>query len=248
MALVPVTVLLVVAARPIVQVLFGRGDFDAAALATTARVAAWYAGSALGLAMRSVASHACLAVCDRRHATTVALVAMGVNVVGDLTLGVTYGVAGIALSTTASLAVAALLAVVLLARQHDGVTLPPLTATGLRLGAAATAAALAGVLVPVVAGTGRRHTVQGNAGNDELVDEFMADNMSGNEVMRGGTGNDRIYIGFGRDKPTETQETTPSSTPNARRPTSTAGRVRTPIAAIELAVVRRIEGYESIVA
>ena len=43
-------------------------------------------------------------------------------------------------------------------------------------------------------------TVQGNAGNDELVDESMADNMSGTEIMRGGTGNDRIYVGFGLDK------------------------------------------------
>jgi Ca2+-binding RTX toxin-like protein len=28
----------------------------------------------------------------------------------------------------------------------------------------------------------------------------MADNMSGNEIMRGGTGNDRILVGFGLDK------------------------------------------------
>ncbi|WP_369130195.1 murein biosynthesis integral membrane protein MurJ [Modestobacter roseus] len=151
LVLLPVTVVLVVAARPLVQLVFGRGDFDAAAVAATTTAATWYAAATLGLALRSITSRACLAVGDRRTPAVVALLAMAVNVVGDLTLGVAYGIAGIALSTSLSLVLAAGLSIALLARRHDGVSLGPLARSVARLGAAAllggllAAGALAGL-------------------------------------------------------------------------------------------------------
>lgn len=147
--LTPVVVLLVVVARPVVQLLFGRGDFDQAAVTATATAVAFYAASALGMAVRSTASRAFLAVGDSRTPTVIALAVMAVNVVGDLTLGVTFGVAGLALSTSLSLTVGAVLAVWLLARRHAVATVRTLIASTARVGGAAV---LAGsTAVPVLA-------------------------------------------------------------------------------------------------
>ena len=143
----PVTVVLVVAARPIVQLIFGRGDFDEAAVEATATAVAFYAASALGLAVRSTASRACLAVGDSRTPTVVALVAMAVNVVGDLTLGLAFGIPGIALSTTLSLAVGAVLTVALLARRHAAVSAHLAGRSAVRLAISAVAAGLAAAAV-----------------------------------------------------------------------------------------------------
>ncbi|MGY2079849.1 murein biosynthesis integral membrane protein MurJ [Modestobacter sp. SYSU DS0657] len=142
LVLAPVTAVLVVAARPLVELAFGRGDFDAAAIAATSTAAGWYAAAILGMALRSVASRASLAVGDRRSPTLVALVAMAVNVVGDLTLGLAFGIAGIAAATSLSLLVAAALGLALLARRHDGVALSALSGSLARLGGAALAGGL----------------------------------------------------------------------------------------------------------
>lgn len=157
--LAPVVVLLVVLARPAVQLLYGRGDFDEAAVAATATAVACYAASALGIAVRATASRACLAVGDSRTPTLVAVVAMVVNVVGDLTLGLQFGIAGLALSTSLSLVVGAVLAVWLLARRHRAVTVAPVVATSARVGAAAALAGIAAAaavarLAPEGDGTG----------------------------------------------------------------------------------------------
>ena len=72
---------------------------------------------------------------------------MVVNVVGDLTLGVAYGIPGLAASTSLSLCVGAAMLVVMLARRHGGVSLRPMAAATVRVGAAALAAALAGVIL-----------------------------------------------------------------------------------------------------
>ena len=93
--------------------------------------------------MRVIASRACFAVGDSRSPVTVAIVSMVVNVVGDLTLGVAYGIPGLAASTSLSLCVGAAMLVVMLARRHGGVSLRPMAAATVRVGAAA----LAGVIL-----------------------------------------------------------------------------------------------------
>jgi putative peptidoglycan lipid II flippase len=147
LVLLPVVVVLVVAARPIVQLAFGRGDFDAAAVAATSTAVVFYAASAVGLAVRSTASRACLAVGDSRTPTVVALVSMALNVVGDLTLGLAFGIAGIALATSLSLAAGAVLTVVLLARRHGAVSAGPVAASAVRLSLAASAGGLLAAVV-----------------------------------------------------------------------------------------------------
>lgn len=116
--LAPVVVLLVLAAEPIVRVVYGRGAFDAAAAQLTSTAVAWYAGSALALAWRVIMTRALLAVGVGRTTVVSALISMVVNVAGDLTLGVRYGVAGLAASTTASLLVGAAWLAVSLGRRH----------------------------------------------------------------------------------------------------------------------------------
>lgn len=139
--LTPVVVLLVVAAEPIVDLMFGRGDFGNDAVRMTATAVAVYAVSAVGIAVRSIASRACFAVGDSRTPVLVSVVSMVVNVVGDLTLGVRYGVPGLAAATSLSLVVGAGLLVYLLGRRHGAVALPAVSATAGRVLAAAAVGA-----------------------------------------------------------------------------------------------------------
>lgn len=145
--LTPVAVVLVVAAAPIVSLVFGRGAFDAADVALTSTALAWYAPALVALGWREVAARACYAVDDARTPVVVAAFAMVVNVVGDLTLGRIYGVAGLAGSTTLSLFVGAAGTTWLLSRRHGAVAVRPATMSAARIAGAGTLAALAGLAV-----------------------------------------------------------------------------------------------------
>lgn len=149
--LAPVTALLVVAAEPIVTLVFGRGDFDDTAVRLTSIAVVGYAVSAMGLGARVVASRASFAVGDSRMPVAVAIFSMVVNVVGDLTLGVTYGVAGLAAATSLSLVLGAVLMVVLLGRRHRAVDLREVGAATVRVLVAAALAAAAGGAVGAAA-------------------------------------------------------------------------------------------------
>ena len=149
--LTPAVAILVVAVDPLVRVIFGRGNFDTEAIAMTSVAVCGYALSAVMIGMRSLTTRASLAIGDTRLPVLTAVVIMALNVLGDLTLGITYGVAGLAASTSMSLAVGTVLLVVLLGRRHDAVRLTPLMATTARVGAAGLVAALACHLLGVPA-------------------------------------------------------------------------------------------------
>lgn len=146
--LAPVCAVFVVAAGPLVATAFGRGAFDAEDVAATATAVACYAPGLLALGIRQVVARASYALGDSRGPVVVAVLAMVVNVVGDLALAPLLGLAGIALATTASLVVAALLNAWLLHRHHGGLDLPAAAAL---LGRALVLAAVAGA-----AGAGAR--------------------------------------------------------------------------------------------
>jgi len=99
---------------------------------------------------------ASLALGDSRRPVTVAAVAMVINVIGDLTLGLAWGVSGLAASTTLSLLLAATANAWLLRRCHRLVDILPLAGMlGRVLAAGGCAAAAAGAavrLLPVEAG------------------------------------------------------------------------------------------------
>jgi putative peptidoglycan lipid II flippase len=75
---------------------------------------------------------------DSRRPVTVFVMAMTINVVGDFTLGLTFGIAGIAASTSLSVLFAAVANTWLLGRRHDAVDLKSLPLILGRTAAAAT--------------------------------------------------------------------------------------------------------------
>jgi putative peptidoglycan lipid II flippase len=119
----PVAVVLAVAAEPVVGLLLGRGAFDAEAVQLTALAVTAYSAGLLGLALREPATRAFYALGNSRTPVLLALVGMAVNVVGDLTLGVRYGVLGLAASTSASLLLVAVLTLWRLGRAVEGLSL-----------------------------------------------------------------------------------------------------------------------------
>ena len=137
-ALAPIAAVLIVVAQPVVATLFGYGAFDGDAVDATATALRWYAAGLIALGMSTLFVRASHAVGDTVRPVITAIVAMSVNVVGDLWLGPLWGIRGIALATTASLAVAAALNGWWLIRRHDAVDLPDLlkVAGRLLLGAA----------------------------------------------------------------------------------------------------------------
>jgi putative peptidoglycan lipid II flippase len=159
--LTPVVVVLVVAADAAVVVVFGRGSFDARAVRLTALAVTAFAVSLLALAARELVARAFYALGDSRTPVVVAVLGMAVNVVGDLTLGRRYGVAGLAAATSLSLLSAAALLGYLLRRRHRALAGRDTAARLARIAAAATAALAAAVTVrmaveasPVRAGAG----------------------------------------------------------------------------------------------
>lgn len=141
--LAPIAVVLLAAPQQVVTLAFGRGAFDEEAVRVTAVAVVCFLPGLLALACRQVLVSACYAVGDTRGPVAIGVVAMVVNVVGDLTLAPIFGVAGIVAATSASLLVAAVLTGWLAARRH---ALVPLRRTLPLLGRTAAAAIGAGVL------------------------------------------------------------------------------------------------------
>jgi putative peptidoglycan lipid II flippase len=150
----PVVVVLAVGAKPIVVLLLARGNFDARAVELTTLAVSVYAVALAGLAVREVVARTCLAVGDSRTPVLTATAAMAVNVAGDLTLGVRYGVTGLAASTSLSVILAAVVLSILTARRHRAVALRPLARTTTAVLAAAAASAVAGWAVLRLADVG----------------------------------------------------------------------------------------------
>jgi putative peptidoglycan lipid II flippase len=146
--LAPVCVGLLVAAGPVVTIVYQRGSFSPADARLTAQAVVWYAPALLAMGWREVVVRASIAAGDSKGPVTVALVAMVVNVAGDLTLGLAWGIPGLALSTSLSLMLAAAANTWLLGHRHNLVVTRPLLLMALRVMAAATiaAGAAAGVL------------------------------------------------------------------------------------------------------
>jgi putative peptidoglycan lipid II flippase len=151
---VPICAGLLAAAGPLVTLVYEHGNFDRDAVAETATALRWYVPALLALSWREVVVRASYAVGDSRTPMLVAVLAMVVNVVGDLTLGRWLGIAGLAASTSAAICVAAVVNTWLLAHRHQGVCGGPLLGLVARTGAAGLVATLVAFLV--AAGVGER--------------------------------------------------------------------------------------------
>lgn len=145
--LTPVAIVLAVTAVPLVTLVFGRGAFDGHAVMLTATALAWYAPGLVALGCRAIVVKASYSIGDPRAPMVVAVVAMVVNVVGDIVLAPIMGVAGIALATTASLVLAAVVNLMLLHRRHQAVDIRAVGGLVSRTAALALVSGTAGVLL-----------------------------------------------------------------------------------------------------
>jgi len=145
--LMPVWGFLVVCAVPLVALVFEHGSFSPSDTQRTATAMLWYAPALLALGWREMVVRASYAMGDSRRPVTVFVMAMTINVVGDFTLGLTFGIAGIAASTSLSVSFAAVANTWLLGRRHDAVDLRSLPLMITRTGAAAAAGTAAAALV-----------------------------------------------------------------------------------------------------
>src|SRR4029453_6929248 len=132
---------------PLVALLFERGNFGPTDTQRTATAVLWYAPALVALGWRELIVRASYALGDTRRPVLVAVIAMAVNVVGDLTLGLTVGIKGLAASTSLSLVCAAVVNTWLLNTRHNAVHHRPLFGMLGRTAMAAAAGAGAGALV-----------------------------------------------------------------------------------------------------
>src|SRR5690606_26800946 len=91
---------------------------DEEAVAVTATAVVWLLPALLAVGWRQVVVSASYAVGDTRGPVAISILAMVVNVVGDLTLAPVLGVPGIVLATSVSLTLAAVLTSRLVALRH----------------------------------------------------------------------------------------------------------------------------------
>jgi putative peptidoglycan lipid II flippase len=156
--LMPVSGFMIVCAVPLVALLFEHGSFTPADTLRTATAMLWYAPALLALGWREMVVRASYALGDSRRPVLVFLFAVSINVVGDFTLGLTFGIAGLAASTSLSVTFAAVANTWLLGRRHGAVDVKALPVMVCRTAVAAATGTAAGalvyrLLVPVV-GTG----------------------------------------------------------------------------------------------
>lgn len=145
--LTPLSIALACAAVPLVTLAFARGSFGPDDVASTSSAVLWYAPALLALGWRELVVRASFAVGDSSGPVVVAAVAMLVNVAGDLTAGLRWGIPGLAAATSASLVCAAALNTWLLHRRHGALPTAGLGALLARTGGAAVVATAVGVLV-----------------------------------------------------------------------------------------------------
>ena len=145
--LMPVSGFMIVCAVPLVALLFQHGSFTPADTLRTATAMLWYAPALLALGWREMVVRASYALGDSRRPVLVFLFAVSINVVGDFTLGLKFGIAGLAASTSLSVLFAAVANTWLLGRRHGAVDVRALPVMVGRTAVAAAAGTAAGALV-----------------------------------------------------------------------------------------------------
>lgn len=99
---IPATVGFIVFASPIVDMLFGRGEFKLSAISMTSRSLIFYSIGMLGIGFRDILSRAFYAMQDTRTPMINALIGTITNIVLNIILSKTMGIGGLALATSIS--------------------------------------------------------------------------------------------------------------------------------------------------
>jgi putative peptidoglycan lipid II flippase len=138
----PASIGLLILRRPIVSMLFERGEFDSRSTDLVAWALLWYAAGLVGHALVEIISRAFYALKDTRTPVLVGAAAMGLNIILSLTLSVGFDrigwapLGGLALANTIATALEALVLLWLMRDKLDGLAFPRV-----RRGLVATAAA-----------------------------------------------------------------------------------------------------------
>lgn len=102
MVLLPATVGVIILSKPIVVLMLARGEFDSESVAMTAGALCFYTSGLLFLAVRDTLVKVFYAYKKTRTTTTVAIMAIGINIVLNLILYHFIGLNGLALATAVS--------------------------------------------------------------------------------------------------------------------------------------------------
>ena len=117
---VPATIGLMALARPIVELIFERGEFDQSSSAMVASALLFYAPGIVGYSLVKIASPGFYSLGDARTPVTVSVVSIVVNLVLNLWLNAVMGFAGLALGSAIAANVNGVVLVTLLARRIGG--------------------------------------------------------------------------------------------------------------------------------
>lgn len=99
---IPATVGAMVLARPIIELLFLRGQFDAVAAAMTAQALFYYSIGMFSSALRQIFSRVFYSYKDTKTPTINAMIGMTINIILNLILSRFLGIGGLALATSIS--------------------------------------------------------------------------------------------------------------------------------------------------
>jgi putative peptidoglycan lipid II flippase len=106
---VPVTVFYMIFAEPIVQMLYGRGEFDSDAVALTSSALFFFAIGLVGFSQRELLSNVFYSLQDTKTPMINATIAFVINIVLNVILSRFLGIGGLALATSISVLFCSLL-------------------------------------------------------------------------------------------------------------------------------------------
>ncbi|PQD96180.1 murein biosynthesis integral membrane protein MurJ [Pradoshia eiseniae] len=100
--IIPATFGLMVYAQPIVELLYGRGAFDKAAIDLTTSALFFYSLGLIGLSLREILSRTFYALQDSKTPTINAIIAVILNIILNIILSKFMGISGLALASSIS--------------------------------------------------------------------------------------------------------------------------------------------------
>lgn len=98
----PVTVTCMIFAEPIIELMFGRGQFDSQAIAMTSSALFFYSIGIIGLSHREILSNTFYALQDTKTPMINAAISMIVNIILNIILAPFLGISGLALASSIS--------------------------------------------------------------------------------------------------------------------------------------------------
>lgn len=116
----PVTLLLIFYSKSIIEILYGRGEFDSYAVEITFPTLSLYGIGLIGIALRELLSKAFFALHDTKTPVLNAVIGMILNIILNLILSNYMGINGLALATSVSTIITGILLIFSLEKKNIG--------------------------------------------------------------------------------------------------------------------------------